>query len=197
MRLRFPIPKIIQKVCQYFGISPSQLLPNFYSILLSLEVLLRFFGFRLSMGLLIMFIQVSRPEKILYQSQPEHKFLGGLPFFHKWWPNRFFYVQASTNVPWVCDMSWVDNLIARFPPLIAPEPILPNFLTTMSVRCFRTTSLTQDDLLCHFGFFQKRIKIEVEICKIGILLLLILLVLYSCHSLLTPFLFVFEYDIMS
>lgn len=40
MGLRFPIPQTIQQFCQYFSISPSQLLLKSYAILLSLGVLL-------------------------------------------------------------------------------------------------------------------------------------------------------------
>ncbi|KZV24336.1 hypothetical protein F511_25584 [Dorcoceras hygrometricum] len=42
--LRFPIPTFISSLCDHIGISPSQLTPNSFSSILSLAILLKFFG---------------------------------------------------------------------------------------------------------------------------------------------------------
>ena len=38
-RMRFPIPKLIRDVCDYYEIAPSQLMLNAWKVLMSLESL--------------------------------------------------------------------------------------------------------------------------------------------------------------
>lgn len=42
-----------------------------------------------------------------------------------------------------------------------------NFLATMYVLCYRTTSLIKDDVLCYFGFCQKGVQLEGKIGRAG------------------------------
>lgn len=77
MGLRFLIPEAIQDLCQYYGISPSQLLPNSYATLLSLGVLLKHFGLVVSVSLYLRLIFVKKigPGRFYISPKTEHKFL--------------------------------------------------------------------------------------------------------------------------
>lgn len=169
MGLRFPIPQTIQQFCRSYSISPSQLLPNSYAILLSLGVLIKYFGLKIRMGLLGKIVHVKRvgPGRFYVNPRPEYQFLGGHPSSHKGWPNRFFFVQTPLDHPWSCDMSWTDSLSRQPPTEYEFSQRETNFLATMSALCYRTTSLVKDDLLCHFGFCKKGVQIEGDIGRVG------------------------------
>lgn len=169
MGLRFPVPQTIQQFCKCYGVSPSQLLPNSYAILLSLGVLLKYFGLKIRIAFLGKIVHVKKvgPGRFFVNPRPEYQFLAGHPSSHKGWPNRFFFVQAPTNYPWTCDMAWVDNLPSRAPPNNQLSQQETNFLATMSVVCFRTTNLVKDDVLCRFGFCKKGVQIDGDLGRVG------------------------------
>lgn len=170
MGLRFPVPQTIQQFCSCYGISPSQLLPNSYAILLSLGVLIKYFGLKIRIGLLGRLVHVKKvgPGRFYVNLRPEYHFLGGHPSSHKGWPNRYFFVQAPIDRPWTCDMSWVDSLPRRAPPKYEFSQRETNFLATLSALCYRTTNLVKDDVLCHFGFCKKGVLIEGDLGRIGL-----------------------------
>lgn len=60
MSLRFLVPRIIQALCKYYGISLSQLTPNYYFTVLSLTVLFKYFGIILSLGLFLRFFHIKK-----------------------------------------------------------------------------------------------------------------------------------------
>lgn len=101
MGLRFPIPQTIQQFCKCYSISPSQLLPNSYAILLSLGVLIKYFGLKICIGLLRKIVHVKRvgPGRFYVNPKPEYQFLGGHPSSHKGWPNRFSLSKLPSTIP--------------------------------------------------------------------------------------------------
>lgn len=107
MGLRFSIPQTIQQFGKFFSVSPSQILPNPYAILLSLGVLLKYFGLNICIGRLRRIVQVKKVGlgRFYVNPRPEFQFLGGHPSSHKGWPNRFFFARAPITETWTCDMS--------------------------------------------------------------------------------------------
>ena len=49
-KMRFPIPKLIRDVCDYYEIAPSQLMPNAWRVLMSLESLIIRHGVECEIG---------------------------------------------------------------------------------------------------------------------------------------------------
>lgn len=135
MGLWFPTAKLIQKVCKYFGLSTSQLLPNSFSILLSLGILFKFFGLSRSTSNMLRFVGIKRvgPWRFFIIPQPEHNFLGGNPSSHKGWLNRYFFVKAPNNEPWFCNMTWVDEITSKPSFNFDPEPLLKDFVCSLHV----------------------------------------------------------------
>lgn len=170
MGLRFPVPSLIRGMCDHFGVSPSQILPNSYATLLSLGVLFKFFGVKLTVNAFLKFVMISRSSmgRFYFSLMPEHPhFLDSNPTSHKGWPNNYFYVRAPKDFRWRCKMSWAEGIHAREAPISDPDPNLPRFLRIVSSKIFRTTSLVQDDLLCHFGFCRKGVQVEEAIGRVG------------------------------
>ncbi|KZV21015.1 glucan endo-1,3-beta-glucosidase 6-like [Dorcoceras hygrometricum] len=80
MGLRFPLPRFTAALCQHIKISLSQLAPNSYSFLLSLDILLRYHNLSLIPYVLMQLIQIKRlgpgvgdPDPPPGEAAEEHK----------------------------------------------------------------------------------------------------------------------------
>lgn len=64
-------------------------------------------------------------------------------------------------------MTWAYEITSRSLFHIEPEPLLKDFIATMSAKYFRTIALVRDNVLCHFGFSRKGVLVERSIGKTG------------------------------
>ena len=96
--LRFPLHPFIKNVLQYFNVSPSQLSPNFWGVLVCLIVFFRDKGLRVpSITLLLDFFNVKEAsEGFLYISKwaTARPIISDLPSSHKHWKKRYFFVAG-------------------------------------------------------------------------------------------------------
>ena len=98
--LRFPLHPFIKRVLQHFNVCPSQLLPNFWGILIGLLVFFRDKG--LSVPNITLFLDLfsvkEATEGFLYLSKRSSALLiiSDLPFSHKFWKERYFFVSGRS-----------------------------------------------------------------------------------------------------
>ncbi|KZV34604.1 hypothetical protein F511_19446 [Dorcoceras hygrometricum] len=87
--------------------------------------------------------------------------VGGNPSSHKGWMSRYFFIKriSSRENPWNCDMSWRDNARTQPPPIPEHSPDLSQLLEVTREKCFDAQSLIEEDLLCHFNFSPKRVRL--------------------------------------
>ena len=94
--LRFPLHPFIKSVLQHFNVCPSQLSPNFWSILVGLLVFSRDKSLRVhSIALLLDLFSVKEAsEGFLYISKRAiaRPIIFDLPSSHKHWKERYFFV---------------------------------------------------------------------------------------------------------
>ena len=94
--LRFPLHPFIKNVLQHFNVCPSQLSPNFWGVLVGLLVFFRDKGLGVpSIALLLDLFSVKEAsEGFLYISKRAiaKPILSDLPFSHKYWKERYFFV---------------------------------------------------------------------------------------------------------
>ena len=92
--LRFPLPPFIKGVLQYFNVSPSQLAPNGWGILVCLLAFFRDRGLGVPNVALLLYL--FRPketvEGFLYFSRRSGAplVISDLPFSHRFWKGRYF-----------------------------------------------------------------------------------------------------------
>ncbi|KZV54490.1 hypothetical protein F511_27158 [Dorcoceras hygrometricum] len=146
MGLRFPLPRSIASLCQHIKISPSQLAPNSYSFLLALTVLLSYYNIPLILYVLMQLVQVKRlgPGKFYPSHKGDHAFIKGNPSSHKGWMSRFFFVKrvGKKRDPWMCDMSWRDNIYTLTPSTPERSSNLASFLEAMHEQSYNAPELT-------------------------------------------------------
>ncbi|KZV55641.1 hypothetical protein F511_26805 [Dorcoceras hygrometricum] len=161
--LRFPIPKFISSLYAHLEVSPSQLIPNSFSSLLSLGILMKFYRVSCSTYTLMQLIQIKRLGlgKFYISNKKELTFIGGNPSSHKGWMSRYFFIKriSSRENPWGCDMLWRDNAHTLSPLTPKQRPDLTNFLEVMREKCFNAQELIEEDLLCHFRFSGKKVQL--------------------------------------
>ena len=95
--LRFPLHPFIKRVLQHFNVCPSQLLPNFWGILIGLLVVFRDKGLGVpSIALFLDLFSVEVAEGFLYLSKCFSAILiiSDLPSSHKFWNERYFFVSG-------------------------------------------------------------------------------------------------------
>ena len=96
--LRFPLHPFIKRVLQHFNVCPSQLSPNFWSVLVGLLVVFRDKGLGVpSIALLLDFFSVKEAvEGFLYISKHSNAklIISDLPSSHKFWKERYFFVSG-------------------------------------------------------------------------------------------------------
>ena len=98
--LRFPVHPFIKRVLQHFNVCPSQLLPNFWGILIGLLVFFRDKG--LGVPSIAMFLNLfsvkEAAEGFLYLSKRARAplIISDLPSSHKFWKERYFFVSGCS-----------------------------------------------------------------------------------------------------
>ena len=96
--LRFPLHPFIKGVLQHFNVSPSQLSPNVWGILVGLLVFFRDMGLDVpSIALLLyLFSAKETAEGFLYFSRRTGAplVISDLPSSHKLWKERYFFVSG-------------------------------------------------------------------------------------------------------
>ena len=96
--LRFPLHPFIKKVLQHFNVCPSQLLPNFWGVLVRLLVIFRDKGLGVpSIALLLDLFSVKEAtEGFLYLSKRSNAplIISDLPSSHWHWKERYFFVSG-------------------------------------------------------------------------------------------------------
>ncbi|KZV57474.1 hypothetical protein F511_32150 [Dorcoceras hygrometricum] len=163
------LPWFITSLFQHIKVSPSQLAPNSYSFLLALDVLLSYFNIPLIPYVLMQLIQIKRlgPGKFYLSHNVHQTFIGGNPSSHKGWMSRFFYVRriGRRRNPWGCEMSWRDNVYTFTPSTTERSPNLISFLDAMHDKCYSASELVKEDLLCHFEFSRKGVKLVGDLAE--------------------------------
>ena len=98
--LRFPLHPFIKRVLQHFNVCPSQLLPNFWGILIGLLVFFRDKGLGVpSIALFLDLFSVKEAaEGFLYLSKRASAplIISDLPSSHKFWKERYFFVSGRS-----------------------------------------------------------------------------------------------------
>ena len=96
--LCFPLHPFIKRVLQHFNVFPSQLLPNFWGILIRLLVIFRDKGLGVpSIALFLDLFSVKKTaEGFLHLSKRSSAplIISDLPSSHKFWKKRYFFVSG-------------------------------------------------------------------------------------------------------
>ena len=96
--LHFPLHPFIKRVLQHFNVCPSQLLPNFWGILIGLLVVFRDKGLGVpSIALFLDLFSVKEAvEGFLYLSKCSSAplIISDLPYSHKFWKEHNFFVSG-------------------------------------------------------------------------------------------------------
>ena len=105
--LRFPLHLFIKCVLQHFNVCPTQLSPNFWSILVGLLVLFRDKGLGVpNLALLLDLFSVKEStEGFLYISKRSsfRLIISDMPSSHKFWKKCYFFV-SDRNWEYNCDV---------------------------------------------------------------------------------------------
>ena len=98
--LHFPLHPFIKRVLQHFNVCPSQLLPNFWGILIGLLVFFRDKGLGVpSIALFLDLFSVKEAtEGFLYLSKRASAplIISDLPSSHKFWKEHYFFVSGRS-----------------------------------------------------------------------------------------------------
>ena len=98
--LCFPLHHFIKRVLQHFNVCPSQLLPNFWGILVGLLVFFMDKGLGVpSIALFLNFFSVKKVvEGFLYLSRRARAplIISDLPSSHRFWKERYFFVSGRS-----------------------------------------------------------------------------------------------------
>ena len=98
--LRFPLHPFIKRVLQHFNVCPSQLLPNFWGILIGLLVFFRDKGLGVpSIALFLDLFSVKEAtEGFIYLSKRVSTplIISDIPSSHKFWKEHYFFVSGHS-----------------------------------------------------------------------------------------------------
>ena len=97
---RFPFPRLFREFFAYFGMSPSQLLPNIWKTLLALLVLAKSSNmeFELADLLFSYFLKehdLTKCQYTLYRRKGHEHLITELSTSEKAWKNNFFFVSEN------------------------------------------------------------------------------------------------------
>lgn len=167
MGLRLPLPSFIADLCHHFRISPSQLAPNSYSLLLSVAIVLKFLGFPVSITSLLGIVKINRKtkSKFYFSTVGVKEFVTGYPSSHKGWMSKFFFVRhlSEEENAWPCDMSWSESADPRSPPPPEGHRIREQLIERLGDIQFMIPELIKEDLLCYFGFSPRKVLLEEDL----------------------------------
>ena len=119
--LRFPIPRPVVKILHALGLSPTQLAPNSYSILLSFAVLMRCLGFPASFENFWDLFNCQSSAKsessdntgfYYITARPGRKII--LPIttsFGKFWKERWFYIRPHQGIEFPVLRRWATGKV--------------------------------------------------------------------------------------
>ncbi|KZV20027.1 hypothetical protein F511_15270 [Dorcoceras hygrometricum] len=153
----------------------------FIKDLSGLGILLKYYQAPLSLHLIYNMTQIRQQDvgKFFIRLKPEYGFIKGNPSSHKGWMSRYFFVRRNVRegIAWYCDMSWAEKPTKRvLPPPVQEYNPIP-FIKDACTKCFNARDLIREDLLCHFGFSQKGVAVEGDLC-----------IVFTSFSVLLPFL---------
>lgn len=96
---RLPLPRLVREVCEYHLVSPSQLMPNVWRVLMALEVFSEKHGieFTVAETLHAYSLQEHHKDKGRYQffSRSKNPLIVELKDCDKYWKDRYFFVSYN------------------------------------------------------------------------------------------------------